>query len=69
MDDDIPPRFYEPLPTGPKAGQSTERSTVEEMKAEYYQKIGWGKRGIPRKAELRRLGLEDLSDALKRIKR
>jgi aldehyde:ferredoxin oxidoreductase len=68
-DDDIPPRFYEPLPTGPKAGQSTERAKVEAMKAEYYQKIGWGKRGIPRKAELRRLGLEGLSDALKRIKK
>lgn len=69
FDDDIPPRFYEPLPSGHKAGQATSRTKVEEMKAEYYHRIGWGKRGRPRKTELKRLGLEDVGEALKRIRR
>jgi len=54
----IPPRFYEPLPSGPKKGQATDRAKVEESRKKCYKAMGWDERGIPKSDVLAQLGLE-----------
>lgn len=68
VDDDNPPRFYEPLPTGPYEGANVTREEVENLKKQYYEEVGYDRYGIPREEYLRRLGLEDAIEALSRIK-
>jgi aldehyde:ferredoxin oxidoreductase len=65
--DDNPARFYEPLPSGPYKGKSTDRAEVEDYKHRYYRAVGWDKNGVPTVEILRKLGLEDAEKALKRI--
>ncbi|MFQ6095098.1 MAG: aldehyde ferredoxin oxidoreductase C-terminal domain-containing protein, partial [Candidatus Bathyarchaeia archaeon] len=67
--DDNPPRFYEPLPTGPYKGQTTDKKEVERRRREYYQAIGWDERGIPRSEVLRKLGLEDVDRTLDKLRK
>jgi aldehyde:ferredoxin oxidoreductase len=67
--DDNPPRFYEPLPSGPYKGKATDRKVVKEMKSRYYEAIGWDERGIPRSDVLRKLGLEDVDKAMARLRK
>jgi len=62
--DDNPPRFYEPLPSGPYAGKKIGRAKFEESKKEYYEAAGWDENGIPRSEVLERLGLEDVDRVL-----
>jgi aldehyde:ferredoxin oxidoreductase len=64
-DDENPPRFYEPLPTGPYAGKTTDRKAFEDSKQEYYEAVGWDKRGVPKPETLKRLGLQDVEEKLK----
>ena len=64
-DDENPPRFYEPLPSGPYAGKTTDRKTFEDSKQEYYAAVGWDKQGVPEVGTLRRLGLEDVERKLR----
>ena len=66
-DDDNPPRFYEPLPTGPYAGKTTNRKVFEDSKQEYYEAVGWDKHGLPRPEMLRRLGLRDVEEKLRAV--
>jgi aldehyde:ferredoxin oxidoreductase len=66
--DDNPPRFYEPLPTGPYKGKAADKAAVEEYKRRYYRAVGWDKNGVPTPRILRKLGLEDVEKALKRIR-
>ena len=68
-DDDQPPRFYEPLPSGPYKGAKIDREEVEAEKKKYYQRLGWDEQGIPKKEELERLGLGELASAVDKIKR
>ncbi len=68
IDDVNPPRFYEPLPTGPWRGKAPKRSEVEEAVKRYYNEIGWDERGIPKSEELRRLGLESVDKKLEEIR-
>jgi len=68
VDDDNPPRFYEPLPSGPKAGQAADRKEVERRKKEWFNYLGWDELGIPTSETLRKLGLEDLDKALEPIR-
>jgi len=63
--DDSPPRFYEPLPTGPYAGKAVDRARFEESRKEYYEAVGWDEDGIPKPGALKRLGLAKLSQHLK----
>jgi aldehyde:ferredoxin oxidoreductase len=65
VDDDNPPRFYEPLPSGPMKGKTADRDAVEEYKQRYYKAVGWGKNGIPTSETLTKLGLKDVDRALK----
>ena len=62
-DDRLPPRFKEePNPSGHAKGQTFD---VEPLLDEYYQLRGWDvKTGIPTRAKLRELGLEDVADRL-----
>ncbi|MGD0329603.1 MAG: aldehyde ferredoxin oxidoreductase C-terminal domain-containing protein [Nitrososphaeria archaeon] len=62
--DENPPRFYEPLPSGPHKGKVTDIKEVEEMKLEYYKVVGWNEKGVPTSETLKKLGLEDVDRIL-----
>ena len=66
-DDDNPPRFYEPLPSGPLKGQTTDKQKVATDKEAYYISIGWDKRGIPTSDTLKRLGLNNLENVFDKM--
>ena len=66
--DDNPPRFYEPLPSGPYKGKVTDKAAVEEYKKRYYEAVGWDKNGIPTGKILRELGLRDVDKALEKVR-
>jgi len=68
-DDDNPPRFYEPLPTGPFKGSVTDKEEVERRRREYYEAIGWDENGIPKSTVLKKLDLLDVDRALNGIRR
>jgi aldehyde:ferredoxin oxidoreductase len=68
LDDENPPRFYEPLPSGPARGKTTDRMRVREDKKKYYASLGWDERGIPTPETLKRLGIENLDSALRNIR-
>jgi aldehyde:ferredoxin oxidoreductase len=40
-DDELPPRFYEPLPTGPQKGKLIDKKKFEDLRNEYYKAVGW----------------------------
>jgi aldehyde:ferredoxin oxidoreductase len=65
-DDKNPPRFYEPLPSGPYAGKTTNKKSFEDSKQEYYEAVGWDKRGVPKPETLKRLGLQDVEEKLRK---
>ncbi len=67
-DDDNPPRFYEPLPTGPFKGSVTDKEEVQRRRKEYYEAIGWDENGIPMSSVLEKLNLLDVDRALDRIR-
>ena len=66
--DDNPPRFYEPLPSGPYKGSAADREEIKRRRQEYYEAIGWDERGIPKSSVLRKLGLPDVDRALDKIR-
>ena len=66
-DDDNPARFYEPLPNGPYKGKTVNRKLFEEQKQEYYEAVGWDKKGLPKTVVLRELGLQDVETKLKHV--
>jgi aldehyde:ferredoxin oxidoreductase len=68
-DDDNPPRFYEPLPTGPYKGMTTDKKVVEQKKQEYYNTLGWDDRGIPKKETLEKLDLKVLEGIMKKLRK
>lgn len=59
-DDVNPPRFYEPLPSGPYKGAVTDIDRVDLRTQAYFETLGWDERGIPKEETLERLGLSDL---------
>jgi aldehyde:ferredoxin oxidoreductase len=67
LDDDNPPRFWEPLPSGPYKGKTLDRRMFEESRLEYFRAAGWDENGVPRPKTLRRLGLEDVEAKLKKV--
>jgi aldehyde:ferredoxin oxidoreductase len=64
-----PPRFYEPLPSGPYKGKKADKSRVEDYKKRYYRAAGWDRNGIPKAETLRKLGMEDVDKALEKLRR
>jgi aldehyde:ferredoxin oxidoreductase len=67
-DDDNPTRFYDPLPSGPYKGRTTDKKLVEKKKKEYYKAIGWDERGIPTEKTLKKYELEDLEVEMKKLR-
>ncbi len=67
-DDDNPPRFYEPLPSGPYKGKTAQRTEVKEDRRRYYKEVGWDSSGIPKTTTLRKLGLQDVDRELSKIR-
>ena len=63
---DVPPArwFDEPITKGPLKGSVLDREKYDNMLQIYYRKRGWDSQGIPTKATLKRLGLEDVSKEL-----
>jgi len=64
--DDNPPRFYEPLPSGPYTGKKVDRAKFEDSKKEYYEEAGWDENGIPKSVVLKNLGLDEVDKVLKK---
>jgi len=68
-DDDNPPRWYEPLPSGPKKGSAPSREECLKMRSEFYKLMGWDEKGVPTSEELKRLGLDDVDRVLEKIRK
>ena len=68
-DDDNPPRFYEPLPSGPYKGRTTDKDLVVEKRASYFETLGWDERGVPKKEALEKLGLGEVEPAMKKLRK
>jgi aldehyde:ferredoxin oxidoreductase len=68
-DDENPPRFYEPLPTGPFKGRTTDRDLVQQKRGIYFETMGWDKRGIPTRETLESLGLANLEPSMNKLRR
>ena len=69
QDDDNPPRYYEPLPTGPYKGQAADRNDMKQKMQKYYSNLGWDERGIPTTERLRELGLEDMEQTFQKLRK
>jgi aldehyde:ferredoxin oxidoreductase len=67
--DDNPPRYYEPLPSGPYKGKTTDKKAVKEQKKQFYKAIGWDKNGIPKSEVLKKLGLEDVDKEMEKLRK
>ena len=68
VDDDHPPRFYTPLPSGPYKGSAPVREEFLKARATFYQEMGWDEQGIPTTEELKRLGLDDVDVVLSTLR-
>jgi len=66
VDDENPPRFYEPLPSGRYRGRTVKKEKFKEQKKEYYEAVGWDEKGLPKPEVLRKLGLQDVEAKLKK---
>ena len=67
--DDNPPRYYEPLPSGPYKGKTTDKKEVAEQKKQFYKAIGWDKNGIPKSEVLKKLGLDDVDKEMEKLRK
>jgi len=69
VDDDNPSRFYEPLPSGPCKGKAADRTSVRKSVQKYYKQAGWDENGIPKSETLKKLELEDVDKALRKLRK
>lgn len=67
-DDDNPPRFYEPLPSGPYKGKTTDKKLVDTKLQTYFETLGWDERGIPTKETLKKLDLGFLEKSMSKLR-
>lgn len=68
-DDDNPPRWYTPLPSGPYQGSAPKREDVLAERQKVYADMGWDNRGIPTTGELTKLGLTDVDTNIKHLRK
>jgi len=68
VDDENPPRYYEPLPSGPEAGRATDKADVQKEKKKWFSQLGWDDLGIPTPETLKKLGLEDVDKAIEPLR-
>ncbi|MHB1415802.1 MAG: aldehyde ferredoxin oxidoreductase family protein [Chloroflexota bacterium] len=68
---DYPPQRFmsEPVPDGATEGSLIDRHNVDLLLDDYYAQRGWDQRGLPTESTLRRLGLPDVAEDLKRVGR
>ena len=64
---DFPPERFssEPIPSGPNEGYFIPKESLEQLLDWYYEARGWDANGIPTRATLVRLGLEEVADVLR----
>lgn len=67
-DNTNPPRFFEPLPSGPAEGQAIEEEAEQAAVQEAYAAFGYDERGVPTTETLERLGLSDLEPVYARFR-
>jgi aldehyde:ferredoxin oxidoreductase len=67
--DDNPRRFYDPLPSGPYKGKAADRASVRESVQKYYEEAGWDENGVPKSETLKKLALEDVDKALRKLRK
>ncbi len=67
-DDDNPPRFYEPLPSGPAAGRAASRDQTARDVRRYYEEMGFDELGVPRDETLDRLGIPEAIREARRLR-
>jgi aldehyde:ferredoxin oxidoreductase len=68
-DDRLPKKFSEPIPKGPRKGQSFPKKQLEKMLDEYYNRRGWDlKTGLLKKSELIKLDMKDVFEDLNKKK-
>ncbi|MBW2635773.1 MAG: aldehyde ferredoxin oxidoreductase [Deltaproteobacteria bacterium] len=64
-----PPRFYtEPVPSGPNQGHYLNKAELDTLLDAYYQARGWDEDGIPTRATLIRVGLDDIVETMEAAK-
>ncbi|MFH0748768.1 MAG: aldehyde ferredoxin oxidoreductase C-terminal domain-containing protein [Candidatus Bathyarchaeota archaeon] len=68
-DDDNPPRWYTPLPSGPFKGSAPKKEDVRAERQKVYIDMGWDDKGIPTTEELTKLGLDDVDKALEHLRK
>ncbi len=66
--DENPPRFYEPLPSGPCKGKAVYKPRFVRDKRRYHEAVGWDENGIPKSETLRNLGLHDVDKVLEKLR-
>ncbi|MGQ4833710.1 MAG: aldehyde ferredoxin oxidoreductase family protein [Candidatus Asgardarchaeia archaeon] len=66
--DDNPPRFYEPLPSGPQKGKTVTKEEFEKLKAQYYSEVGYDEFGIPKEEVVKKLEIPNAEKAIERIR-
>ena len=64
---DVPPQRFstEPIPSGPNEGYYIPCDQLEQLLDWYYAARGWDANGLPTRQTLVRLGLDDVTDALR----
>lgn len=67
VDDDNPPKFWEPLASGPFKGKTLNRAKFEQARDQYFKSIGWNENGVPTSEKLRILDLLDVKSKLKEV--
>jgi aldehyde:ferredoxin oxidoreductase len=67
-EDTNPPRFYEPLPSGPYKGKTVDKAEIDKDIRAYYRAAGWDRNGIPKTEVLKKLGLDDVDEALDKLR-
>jgi aldehyde:ferredoxin oxidoreductase len=68
-DDDNPPRFYEPLPSGPYKGSKTDEALVKQKRKTYFETLGWDEKGVPTNETLKKLGLSDVDPFMRKFRK
>jgi aldehyde:ferredoxin oxidoreductase len=63
-----PPRFFEPLPSGPEEGKAIDLEVEQEAVQQAYVVFGYDDRGVPTTETLERLGLVDLDPVFDRFR-